>query len=107
MEHLKAEIRTETKNGNHSAFYGGDGYEEKMQQPKIPSKRNHPNNDKLDNFKLRPGIANFSGLFQQSGWLPPTLTILLCVVSSVASGESCHVDIDSSQHLTSGSPNIG
>jgi len=74
---------------------------------KNQSKTNHPNNDKLDNFKLRPGIANFSGLFQQSGWLPPTLTILLCVVSSVASGESCHVDIDFSQHLTSGSPNIG
>lgn len=41
----------------------------------------------LLNNILGPGIANFSGLFQQSGWLPPTLTILLCVVSSVASGD--------------------
>ena len=62
--------------------------------------------------QLRPGIANFSGLFQQSGWLPPTLTILLCVVCSIASGKSCQSILISANptcpfSLTSDSPNIG
>lgn len=41
----------------------------------------------LLNNILGPGIANFSGVYQESGWLPPTLTVLLCVVSSIASGD--------------------
>jgi len=40
----------------------------------------------LLNNILGPGIANFSGLYQQSGWLPPTLLVLVCVVSSIFSG---------------------
>ncbi|CAE7720397.1 unnamed protein product [Symbiodinium pilosum] len=40
----------------------------------------------LLNNILGPGIANFSSLYQQSGWLPPTLLVLVCVASSIFSG---------------------
>ena len=49
--------------------------------------------------KLRPGIANFSGVYQESGWLPPTLTVLLCVVSSIASGAPCRRTIVAIAHV--------
>jgi len=39
----------------------------------------------LLNNLLGPGIANFPGMYQQSGWLVPTSLIVLCVVSSLAS----------------------
>lgn len=41
----------------------------------------------LLNNILGPGIANFSGLYQQTGWLPPSFTILICVISSMVSGD--------------------
>jgi len=40
----------------------------------------------LLNNILGPGIANFSSLYQQSGWLPPTFLVLICVASSIFSG---------------------
>ena len=42
----------------------------------------------LREAKPRPGIANFSSLYQQSGWLPPTFLVLVCVASSIFSGAS-------------------
>jgi len=41
----------------------------------------------LINNILGPGIANFPGMFQQAGWLPPLLTIAVCALSSLVSGE--------------------
>ncbi|CAE7455558.1 unnamed protein product [Symbiodinium sp. CCMP2592] len=39
----------------------------------------------LVNNLLGPGIANFSGMYQQSGWLVPTSLVVVCVLSSLAS----------------------
>ncbi|CAJ1361207.1 unnamed protein product [Effrenium voratum] len=41
----------------------------------------------LLNNILGPGIADFSGLYQQTGWLMPSVTTLVCVASSIASGD--------------------
>eukprot|EP00929_Paragymnodinium_shiwhaense_P056734 TRINITY_DN283_c0_g1_i1.p1 TRINITY_DN283_c0_g1~~TRINITY_DN283_c0_g1_i1.p1 ORF type:complete len:533 (-),score=76.23 TRINITY_DN283_c0_g1_i1:231-1829(-) len=39
------------------------------------------------NNVLGPGVANFSGMYQRSGWLGSTTFILLCALTSLASGE--------------------
>eukprot|EP00928_Gymnodinium_smaydae_P028815 TRINITY_DN21878_c0_g1_i1.p1 TRINITY_DN21878_c0_g1~~TRINITY_DN21878_c0_g1_i1.p1 ORF type:complete len:496 (-),score=121.69 TRINITY_DN21878_c0_g1_i1:155-1642(-) len=41
----------------------------------------------LLNNILGPGIANFPALYQQAGWLPPTVVVAICAASSLAGGE--------------------